>query len=122
MEKNARYTFLPHGSWVQYCRKFEDLAVGVLSKCQQSSPEKTILMLHTEIPMFSVKTRERNAIDVAFEADSSRFLAHPATQNLMTKDWYGRINTVTPWWKMLLGFLFPGASLLLIDFVPDVVR
>eukprot|EP00049_Salpingoeca_infusionum_P018811 m.358873 g.358873 ORF g.358873 m.358873 type:complete len:1618 (-) comp18327_c0_seq1:37-4890(-) len=78
--------------------KFEKLATGVLDECHSTDSNVTGLMLHEPIGMFGKK----NAIQVAFEAESLEFLAHAATQSAINSDWHGAVPERR---KMLLPFM-----------------
>ena len=51
-------------------------------------------MLHEPIGMFGKK----NAIQVAFEAESLEFLAHAATQSAINADWHGAVRESQKKW------------------------
>lgn len=88
-------------------RKFEDLAVGVLSMCQASSSRRTFMLLHEQLDMFTDRYTKRNSIDVAFESQNLRFLGNEATQMVINTDWYGELLTATQWWKVVVVILCP---------------
>ena len=84
-------------------KKFEELAVGVLTECQSADADKTGAMLHAKIDLF----KNKNAIQVAYEADSLMFLSHQATQSVVNRDWYGRLKSLTSWYVVLFSLFLP---------------
>eukprot|EP00043_Microstomoeca_roanoka_P012871 m.125316 g.125316 ORF g.125316 m.125316 type:complete len:1141 (-) comp15614_c1_seq5:98-3520(-) len=96
-------------------KKFETLAVGVLQECHNSDSNLTAEMLHVKNSMFNKK----NAINIAYDANSLAFLSHPAVQSVINTDWYGKLKTVTSFWKVLLAYFFPFFVLPFIRFQDD---
>ena len=84
-------------------KKFEELAVGVLSACQSSDADKTSAMLSATIPMFKNQT----PIDVAYQSESLKFLSHPATQSVVNRAWFGSLKTMTKGYRVVLGLIMP---------------
>eukprot|EP00043_Microstomoeca_roanoka_P012869 m.125275 g.125275 ORF g.125275 m.125275 type:complete len:1533 (-) comp15614_c1_seq2:98-4696(-) len=96
-------------------KKFENLAVGVLEECHNSDSNLTAQMLHAKNPMFNKK----NAINIAYDANSLAFLSHPAVQSVINTDWYGQLRSITSFWTVLLAFFLPFVVLPFISFQGD---
>eukprot|EP00730_Choanoeca_flexa_P007583 TRINITY_DN12352_c1_g1_i1.p1 TRINITY_DN12352_c1_g1~~TRINITY_DN12352_c1_g1_i1.p1 ORF type:complete len:1459 (+),score=335.46 TRINITY_DN12352_c1_g1_i1:373-4377(+) len=96
-------------------KKFEELAVGVLSECQSADADKTSAMLRATIPMFVNQT----PIDVAYQSESLKFLSHPATQSVVNRQWFGNIKILTTAFRVVLGLLIPILVIPFIKFVDD---
>ena len=93
-------------------KKFEELAVGVLSACQSSDADKTSAMLSATIPMFKNQT----PIDVAYQSESLKFLSHPAAQSVVNRAWFGSLKTMTKGYRVVLGLILPFLILPFIEF------
>ena len=104
------------GKMLKTSKKFENLAVGVLEECYNADSHKTAQMLHARNDMFSKK----NAIKIAYDANSLAFLSHPATQSVINTDWHGQIKSVDSFWTVIIAFFLP-FFLAFIDFHEDAV-
>ncbi|EGD73753.1 nudix-type domain-containing protein 9 isoform b [Salpingoeca rosetta] len=96
-------------------KKFEKLAVGVLEECHNADSRRAAEMLHSRNDMFNKK----NAIRIAYDANSLAFLSHTATQSVINSDWYGQLKSVTSFITVLLAFFFPFFILPFIHFQDD---
>ena len=69
------------------CSFYEQLAVGVLSECYNSNPKSTSQLLVREVETFGKTT----TLQLAVEAKNMEFVAHPASQAVLTKIWMGQL-------------------------------
>eukprot|EP00049_Salpingoeca_infusionum_P008437 m.138586 g.138586 ORF g.138586 m.138586 type:complete len:1531 (-) comp14013_c0_seq4:2142-6734(-) len=78
--------------------KFEELATGVLEFCHASDNVKTAQLLHSDTDI----VKEKTTMELARVCHSQSFIAHPATQAVIDKDWFGNsgeIINVTKWFR-----------------------
>eukprot|EP00050_Salpingoeca_kvevrii_P002038 m.185860 g.185860 ORF g.185860 m.185860 type:complete len:1506 (-) comp10522_c1_seq1:295-4812(-) len=102
--------------------KFEVLAVGVLEQCQKADADQVVMMLHAPIPRF----KDKNCIEVAYDAKNLSFISNQATQAVINADWFhspprknGRnvgMETGTNFIKIILCILFPPFILFFLKF------
>ncbi|EGD82042.1 ADP-ribose pyrophosphatase [Salpingoeca rosetta] len=82
-------------------RRFEDLAVGVLDQGFNDDTDKTEKILKPD------DDEGTSPVHVAYVVSSLRFLAHPATQKLLQREWTGNIGKSLPFFAVALGLLVP---------------
>ena len=68
--------------------KFEEHGINIIENIHASNPEEVGLILLKCIPEFGKLT----LLAIAFNGDSTKFIAHRVTQRVLNKVWWGRIS------------------------------
>ncbi len=74
--------------------EFEIMAENNLDRYYKSDEKSTQLLILRQIPEFDNTT----CLQFAISAELYKFVSHPATQNSLTKIWYGQLLPKTQNW------------------------
>lgn len=98
-----------------YClfRKFENLAIGILSVCWKKNRLMTSDILDYHYPMWG----NISILPVAFNFAMESFMAEPACYSELSKRWRGDIALSIDSWKILAFALCPPVFVPLLKFV-----
>ena len=93
---------------------FESLAICTLEACYSENPEMTFAAARARWK----RVKNYDYLELAFEAESKRFIAHPACQDISEKRWRVGFVKDEGFWKVLMICIFPPLILLpgLIEF------
>ena len=93
---------------------FESLAICTLEACYAENPEMTFAAARSRW----TRVKNYDYLELAFEAESKRFIAHPACQDISEKRWRVGFVKDEGFWKVLLICIFPPLILIpgLIEF------
>ncbi|XP_036366251.1 transient receptor potential cation channel subfamily M member-like 2 isoform X2 [Octopus sinensis] len=82
---------------------YENHAIGILDECLYTDEKQTLDLLLLQQKMWNNSSN----MQIAFDLNNEKFMAHDACQSVLTKIWMKQINKTNSIWKLLLCILCP---------------
>ncbi|XP_029014780.1 transient receptor potential cation channel subfamily M member 4-like isoform X2 [Betta splendens] len=87
----------------EQAKRFESMAHDVFNECHQNNESNASTLLIRKSKVWG----EATCLQMATAADARLFFSHHGVQSLLSQIWWGKMESSTSAWKLLVTFLLP---------------